>query len=235
MLDWPSSKPHYDVCQHLASFFAAFSQLPAAEQEQALPHLKEAVFDELVPENPHLPWSRQESTTDHWFNRILSLGQQPLGFLFGEENANGVLELAKRARDEFDEASNRERTLNKHDMRRDERLKSIEGQLSYLLGPDRFDWRGEFDSEAARDYLLDLMLNAQENTSIYVFHSGDYPICSKYCDLLWDKAVSAILLEQKITIVDSAYDQWRWLELMRKLSIIRLRSQHPDRRFGWRP
>jgi len=70
--------------------------------------------------------------------------------------------------------------------------------------------------------------------SIYVFHLGSYRVLSAYCDLLWEKAVGAILLEQNITIVESAYDQWQWLELMRKLSIVRLRSNDPSPRLGWR-
>lgn len=234
MLDWPSSKPHSDVRRHLAYFFGAFRRLPAEEQERALPRLREAVFEELVPEDPELPWSYQKSTADRWFIRILSFGEQPLALLFGEQNAKGVLELAERARDECYEANKHHGTQDEHDARRDQRLKSIEEQLSYLLGSDRFDWKGEFDGEAARGHLLDLMLNVQENTSIYVFHEGSYPICSKYCDLLWDKAVSAILLEQKVTIVESAYEQWRWLELMRKLSVVRLRAHHPQWRLGWR-
>jgi hypothetical protein len=235
MLDWPTSKPYFpDVRDHLAYFFAAFRRLPAAEQERVLPHLREAVFQELVPENPDLPWSWQESTTDRWFIQVLSLGEQPLALLFGEQNAQSVLALAGRARDERYEAGKHEAARNECETRQEERLKSIEEQLNYLSGSDRFEWRGEFDGEPALEHLLDLMLNVQEKTSVYIFHEGSYPICSKYCDLLWDKAVSAILLEQKVTIVQSAYEQWRWLELMRKLSITRLRSQHPERRLGWR-
>lgn len=231
MLDWPSSKPHSDVREHLAYFFAAFRRLTAAEQERALPQLREAVCQELVPEDPDLPWSSQESTTDRWFIRVLSLGEQPLAFLFGERSAQSVLDLARRARDERYEAGKHDAARSECEARQEERLKSIEEQLTYLLGPDRFEW-DKFDGEPALEHLLDLMLNVQEEASVYVFHKGSYPICSKYCDLLWDKAVSAILLEQ--TIVASAYNQWRWLELMRKLSITRLRSQHPEWRLGWR-
>lgn len=231
MLDWPSSKPHSDAREHLAYFFAALRRLPAAEQEQALPHLREAVFQELVPEDPNLPWSYQESTADRWFRRVLS-ARPLLALLFGEQNAKGALELAERARDQCYEES--KRMENEPDERVAERLKSMREQLDYLLGYDRSDWGGQFGAEAAREHLLDLMFNAQERASVYVFHQGSYPICSKYCDLLWDKAVSAILLEQKITIIESAYEQWRWLEFMRKLSVIRLRSQHPAWRVGWR-
>jgi len=234
MLGWPSSKSHSDVRQHLAYFFAAFRRLPAAKREQALPQLREAVFQELVPENPDLPWSYQKSTADRWFTRILSLGGQYLGLLFGEQNSKGVLELARRASDECYEASKHDGTHNEYDACLDERLKSIEEQLSYLLGSDLLNWRGGFDGKAVLDHFLDSMLNRQERMSVYVFHEGGYAIWSKYCDLLWDKAVSALLLEQKITIVTSAHEQWRWLELIRKLSIIRLRSQDPERRLGWR-
>jgi hypothetical protein len=79
-----------------------------------------------------------------------------------------------------------------------------------------------------------MALNTLENDSIYLFELGSYPLISQYCELLWDKAVSAILLEQKITIVEGAYEQWHWLELMRKMSMVRLRAQNPRRRLGWR-
>ena len=77
------------------------------------------------------------------------------------------------------------------------------------------------------------MLNLLEKASVYPFHEGSYPICSQYCELLWDKAVCEILLQPKVTIVESAYEQWRWLELMRKLSIMRLRGRNPGWRLGW--
>lgn len=259
MLDWPSSKPHSDVRKHLAYFFAAFRRLPAAEQERALPHLREAVFQELVPEDPNLPWSCQKSTTDRWFIRVLSLGARPpqawqplallfgerndaasriasageqvLALLFGEQNANGVLDLAEQTRDERYEAGKHDAARNECEARQEERLNSIEEQLNYLLGrnDDGFD-----RNERRQSHLLNFVLNALENDSVYLSYLGSYDLISQYCDLLWDKAVTAILLEQKVTIVTSAYEQWRWLELMRKLSITRLRSQHPEWRLGWR-
>jgi len=230
MLDWPSSKRHSEVRTHLAYFFAAFRRLPASEQRSALPHLRDAVFQELVPEDPNLPLRDQEPTAGRWFARILGLGEEHLALLFGEQSAKSVLELAERGRDESYEANRREGIRS----RDDERLNSLEEQMGYLFSADRFDWKAEFDAGVAHDHLLDLMLNAQERATVYVFQEGSYPVCSKYCDLLWDRAVSAILLEQKITIVESAYEQWRCLELMRKLSIIRLRGQHPGYHLGWR-
>jgi hypothetical protein len=117
------------------------------------------------------------------------------------------------------------------DHRLKKRLTAIEKRLNFLLGDsdDRFDRDQRWQS-----HLSNLVLNALEKDSVYVFDLGSYGLISQYCDLLWDKAVSAILLEQKITIVESAYDQWRWLELMRKLSIVRLRDRDPEWRLGWR-
>jgi len=235
ILDWPCADSYsYRLEEYRAQFLHSFHQLPPADQERALPCMRETVFEELVPEDPNAPWSHQESTADRWFVRILSFSEQTLASLFGSKNAKDVMDLAKRARDEQCEASTGDAAASKRESRQDERLKSIEEQLNYFLGPDRINWMGKLDGGAALNHLLDMVLNAQEKTSVYIFHEGSYPTCSQYCDLLWDKAVSAILLEQRVTIVESAYEQWRWLEFMRKLSIIRLRSQHPGRRLGWR-
>lgn len=136
-----------------------------------------------------------------------SLKDTSLAFLFGEQNAQAVPHLARRASDKHYEASKQGATQNDPESGQDERLKSIEQQLNYLFGPDRLNRRSEFDGEAALNHMVDMMLYLQEKASIYVFHGGSYPVCSEYCELLWDKAVSVILLEQKITIVESPYEQ----------------------------
>ena len=110
MLDWPSAELYsFRRDNYQQQFFTALRKLPATEQESALACLREAVFDELVPENPEEPWSFGEfigriefrSGSDRWFNRILSFSEQSFRALFGAQNADDVRDLARQVRDEY--------------------------------------------------------------------------------------------------------------------------------------
>jgi hypothetical protein len=259
VLYWPSDFPSEARRRQKAEyaravFFAVFRELPLTMQEGVLPFLREAIIEELIPEGDFTePWNYHDSERDRWFFRVRRFGDEHLAFLFGEQKAKEVIELAKRATEEFWRLNEHPRVsssllreppentleataqglnyLLKGDSPLKERMTAIEERLNFLLGhnDDQFD-----RDERRQSHLLNLVLNALENDSVYPFDSFSYPLLSQYCELLWGKAVSAILLEQKITIVESAHDQWQWLELMRKLSIVRLRAQHPEWRLGWR-
>jgi hypothetical protein len=107
MLDWPSDWP-FEMKGHdkpgytRLDFFAALRELPRSEQEGALPCLREAIFEELIPEGDFFePWNYDDSERDRWFFRLGRFGDEHLAFLFGEQRAKEVIELAQRAREEF--------------------------------------------------------------------------------------------------------------------------------------